>query len=79
MVTTQVDGQLDLLAATRIVPSGLSYDMVCAVCGDLVRKDVRTERAPLYHRRRIEAHLAVCSGPETWKKWCRKVLLRDSA
>ena len=76
---SQIDGQLDVVDATRVVRSGLSYDIVCAVCGDLVRRDVRTPRAPLYNRERIEAHVAVCSGPKPWKKWWNKVFRSISA
>ncbi|MBS1820937.1 MAG: hypothetical protein JST61_03000 [Acidobacteria bacterium] len=70
---SQADGQLDVMAATRLVPSGLSHDMVCAVCGDLLRRDVRTRQAPLYNREKIEAHLAVCPGPKTWKRRLHRI------
>ncbi len=63
---SQVDCQLDVVRATRVVRSGLSYDIVCAVCDELVCRDVRTVSAPLYNRGRIEAHLAVCPGPKRW-------------
>jgi hypothetical protein len=72
---SQIDSQLDVISITRVVPSGLSYDIVCAACGDVVRKDVRTPRAPLYDRPRIEAHVAVCAGPK--KKWWKKVFRSD--
>jgi hypothetical protein len=75
---SQIDSELDVVSATRLVPSGLSYDIVCAQCGDLVRRDVRTERAPLYNRQRIEAHLAVCTGPKTWKKLWHKIFRSNS-
>jgi len=71
-----IDSQLDVMRATRVVRSGLSYDIVCAVCSEVVRRDVRTQRAPFYNRERIEAHLAICSGP---KKWWNKVFSRNSA
>lgn len=61
-----IDCELDVMRATRVVRSGLSYDIVCAVCGALIRQDVRTGRAPLYYRERIEAHLAICGGPKRW-------------
>jgi hypothetical protein len=73
---SRIDCQLDVMRATRVVRSGLSYDIVCAECGELVRRDVRTQRAPLYNRERIEAHLSVCTGP---KKWWNKVFFRNSA
>ena len=56
---SRIDSQLDVLGATRVVRSGLSYDIVCAVCAQLIRSDVRTQRAPLYNRDRIEAHLGL--------------------
>jgi hypothetical protein len=73
---SRIDCQLDVVRATRVVRSGLSYDILCAGCGELVRRDVRTQRAPLYNRERIEAHLAICSGPKRW--WIR-VFSRKSA
>ena len=76
---SQVDSQLDVVGMTRVVPSGLSYDIVCAACGDVVRRDVRTQRAPLYNRPRIEAHLAVCPGPKKRKIWWNKIFPGHSA
>jgi hypothetical protein len=73
---SRIDCQLDVVRATRVVRSGLSYDIRCAVCGELVRRDVRTLRAPLYNRERIEAHLAICPGP---KRWWNRVFFRKSA
>jgi len=63
---------LDVIQATKVVRSGLSYDMLCAVCGEMIREDVRTRRAPYYNRERIAAHVAVCVGPR--KQWWRRML-----
>jgi hypothetical protein len=70
---SDTNGQLDVMRATRVVRSGLSYDIQCAACGRVVRRDVRTERAPLYNRKRIEDHLMVCTGqfPKWWERLFR--------
>jgi hypothetical protein len=62
---------LDVISVTRVVRSGLSYDLVCATCHEVIRGDVRTDRSPLYNRERIAAHLAVCSGRR--KRWWERV------
>ena len=59
---------------TRVVRSGLSYNLLCSRCEEIIRHDVRTERAAFHNVRRVTGHLEVCSGIK--KTWWRKVLAR---
>jgi hypothetical protein len=65
------EAPVDLSAVTKLVKSGLSFDLLCQRCNEIIRRDVRTERAAFYNAKRVTEHLGVCSGPK--KRWWRRL------